>query len=105
MQHQTHKPRAGFSLLELIVTAAMMATLVTAVSMVLRSSQNAWEAFDGDHSRLEAAHATLRHLVRHLRQAEQVVAISSASDSSGTISALLPSGDTVVWDHSGTSVN
>lgn len=89
----------GFSLLELIVTAAMMATLATTVAIVLRSAQSAWAAHDTDHARLQAAHATLRHISRQLRQAEGIISVSAPGDSSGSISALTPDGTTVVWEH------
>src|SRR5690606_19491096 len=41
----------------------------------------------------------LRHLVRNIRQAEAVTAISSAANSSGTLSLVMPSGETYAWAH------
>jgi len=105
MKRPVRNPRTGFSLLELTVVAAMMAVLVTSVSVLLRTSQNAWEAHDSDQARLESAHAVLRHLVRHVRQGEAVTAISAPADTSGTISVLMPDAQTFVWDHSGSNVN
>jgi prepilin-type N-terminal cleavage/methylation domain-containing protein len=103
MIHRRQRCR-GFSLLELIVTVAMMATIVSGASLVLRSAQHVWAGHASDQARLDAAHATLRHLTRTVRQAVDVTAISSASDTSGALSVLLASGQTAVWDHSGTSV-
>jgi len=94
----------GFSLLELVLTMAVMATVAVAVASLLRTTQTAWDAHDSDQVRLEAAHATLRHLVRHLRQADSVLKISSAADTSGVIAVEMPSGDMYVWEHYGTWV-
>lgn len=96
--------RRGFSLLELLVAATLMATIVTAATVVLRSTQTSWTAHASDQANLDAAYATLRHLTRNLRQAEAITAISTAGDLSGSISALLASGQSVVWDHSGSQV-
>ena len=105
MKRQAHNTPRGFSLLELLVATAIMAIMATTVAVLLRTSQNAWEGTDSDHSRLEAAHAVARHLVRQLRQAEEVTAISGPSDVSGTISARMSTGDTYVWDHAADTVN
>jgi len=88
----------------LIIASAMLATIVTATATVLRGSHAAWQDHESDHARLESAHATMRHLVRHIRQAESIVSISIASDDSGSISIGMPSGETHAWDHdSGTN--
>ena len=95
----------GFSLLELLVAAALMASIVTAATMVLRSTQTSWTMHTADQQNLEAAYATLRHITRGVRQAESVTAISTAGDLSGSLTVLLASGQSVIWDHSGTQVN
>lgn len=97
--------RQGFSLLELLVSMAMMATIVTAAVMVLRSTQTSWASHASDQDNLDAAYATLRHITRGVRQAESVTAISNPGDLSGSLTVLLPSGSNVIWDHSGASVN
>lgn len=97
--------RGGFSLLELLVTSVLMASIVTSAVMVLRSSQTAWTMHASDQARLDAAYATLRHITRGVRQAEGVLAISDPSDLSGSLSVMLASGQIVVWEHSGTNVN
>ena len=97
--------RRGFSLLELLVTSVLMATIVTSAVMVLRSSQTAWTMHASDQARLDAAYATLRHITRGVRQAESVVAISAPGDLSGSLRVQLASGEIVVWEHSGVNVN
>jgi len=95
--------RRGMSLLELVIATSMLALLMAAVSMILRTSRQAWEAHSGDYTRIEAAHATLRHLVREVRQADAVTAISLATDNSGQLGLLMPTGETRLWDHDGPS--
>lgn len=102
---QPNRNLAGFSLLELVVTTAMAAVLVTSVSVLLRSTQAAWEGFDSDQARIEAAHAAVRHLTRQLRQAEQVTAISGPADTVGTVTVIMADGSTVVWARLGNDVN
>lgn len=91
--------RRGMSLLELVIATSMLAMVMGAVSMILRTSRQAWEAHTGDYTRVEAAHATLRHLVREVRQADAVTAISPATDNSGQLGLLMPTGVTRLWDH------
>jgi hypothetical protein len=84
-------------MLELIVASTLLLTLVTAVSLIMRGSYAAWQGHSGDYVKIEAAQATLRHLVRNLRQANSVTAITVSSNTAGSISALMPSGQTYVW--------
>src|SRR5262245_16437993 len=95
--------RRGFSLLELVISASMLAVLMVAIGGVLRTSRQAWEGHDEDYRRLEALHATVRHIVRYIRQADGVTEISLASDTSGRLGLLLVDGSTVVWDHDSTT--
>ncbi len=99
------KSRTAFSLLELIVVAALMSVIVSSVGILIRSTQTAWGAHSDDTNKLNSAHATLRHITRHLRQATAITAISGAADNSGTLSATLTDTNTHVWDHSGSQVN
>ncbi len=95
-----NRPRQlGFSLLELTVTTAILALVATASMTLVRTAYTAWNRHDDDHSQRQQAAAVLRHICRHVRQAKAVMAISSATDNSGTLSLLMPSGDTYVWDH------
>jgi prepilin-type N-terminal cleavage/methylation domain-containing protein len=97
--------RRGFSLLELLVAATLMASIVTAASMVLRSTQTSWTTHVADHQNLGAGYATLRHITRGVRQAESVTAISAPGNLAGSLSVLLSNGQSVVWSLSGTQVN
>ncbi len=86
------------------MTAAVMAVLVTSVAFVLRSSQTAWAVTDSDRARLEAAYSTIRHITRHVRQAESVTAITDILQPSGSITAQMPDGSTHTWTHTGNTV-
>lgn len=99
---QQNKHRTGLTLLELIIATTMMTMLMVSVSAVLRSSRVAWDAREADCSRLESAYGLLRHLVRWVRQANEIVSVSSPTNTSGYITMRLPSGDVYAWRHDST---
>ncbi len=82
----------------------MMAALMTSGGVLLRTTQSVWEAHQEDHQELEAAQKLVRHLVRRIRQSDGVVAISDASDTTGSVTLLMPDGNNYIWSHSGTTV-
>lgn len=89
------KNRAGMSLMEVMAAATISATLMASTVVLLRSSYALWQAHDADHEQAENAHAVLRHLVRTLRQATDVVSITGPTDDAGAIALLLASGDQI----------
>lgn len=91
--------KRGFTLLELMVTTAMLAVLTTATMVLVRTSYSAWNRHEEDQEVRQGGIAVLRHIVRHVRQATSVSAISSAADNSGSLSVLMTTGQTLVWDH------
>ena len=96
--------RRGLSLLEVMVALAVMVMLLGPVIALLRSSQQVWKEREQDHAALEAAHATVRHVTRTLRQATRVDAISSPSDTTGRLSVRMPDNRLLVWERRGDSV-
>ncbi len=94
----THK-KEGFTLLELMVTTTMLAMLTTASMTLIRTSHTAWNMHVGEQETRQAGIAVLRHIVREARQATGVVAISDASNTSGTLSLVNDAGETLVWEH------
>ena len=62
-------------MLELVIATSMFAIMLTAVCVILRTGRQVWEAHEAEFTLVEAAQATLRHVVRRVRQAEQVTAI------------------------------
>jgi prepilin-type N-terminal cleavage/methylation domain-containing protein len=95
----SNRRQAGFSLLELTVTTAILALVAVASMALVRTSYTAWNRHDDDQSQRQEAAAVLRHICRNVRQARGVMAISNAADNSGTLSLLMPDGQTFVWDH------
>lgn len=91
--------RDGFSLLEMMVASAIMATLMTSVVVVVRSGYSVWNAQEQDISIANNANAVLRHFIRELRQAVAVTAISAPSSTSGNLSIQTSGGATRSWSH------
>jgi prepilin-type N-terminal cleavage/methylation domain-containing protein len=93
--------RAGFTLVETIAATAIMAMLTTASFALVRTANEAWRRHRDDSQQRSEAIATLQHIVRRLRQASQVTAISTAADMSGFLTAQMADGTTAMWDHDG----
>ncbi len=94
---QRNNPRRGLTMLELLVATTMMTAVLTTVSVVMRTSRVAWEAHEADFTRMEAAYATVRHIVRATRQAESVSSVTSGENPAGSLALLMPTGETLVW--------
>lgn len=86
-------------MLELMIASAMLATLLAAISLVLRTGRAAWDAQEADFARIEAGHATVRHIVRQIRQARRVQAISDPWDTSGSLSLVDTNDVVLAWSH------
>lgn len=84
-----------------MVATAMMATLMAAVVVTLRSGHTLWNAQEADLDMLENGYGVLRHFVQQMRQADSVMAISAANDTSGDLSFLTSTGVTRAWSHNG----
>jgi prepilin-type N-terminal cleavage/methylation domain-containing protein len=91
------KIRRGLTLLELIIASALLTVVVAGVGVVLRGMHVAWQAHDGDVKRIQAAHATLRHIVRQCRQGTAVTALTASGNTAGSLSLTLSDGSTAVW--------
>jgi type II secretory pathway pseudopilin PulG len=85
------------SLLEMMVATAIMATLMTSVVVVMRSGFAVWKAQEADIDVLENGYGVLRHFAQQLRQATAITAISTASDTAGTLSFTTATGVTRIW--------
>ncbi|MEX2317815.1 MAG: prepilin-type N-terminal cleavage/methylation domain-containing protein [Pirellulales bacterium] len=96
--------RGGFSLLELMVATAIMATLMTSLVVIVRSGYAVWNAQESDISVAENAHAVLRHFVREMRQATSVTVISAPASTTGNLSFTTSAGVTREWSYSGGQV-
>lgn len=92
------------TLLEVMAATTMMATIMGSAAVLVRSSYTVWQVHEADMEAAENAYATLRHIVRHARQAVGVSAISTSANTSGNLSLTMGSGDEYLWDHSGGQV-
>ena len=97
MKNSRKTTRLGFSLLELIVTTTMLATLTASCMVIVRTSYTAWNRHEDDHTQRLAGKAVLQHVVRKVRQARAVIAISLASETSGSLTLLDADGNVLVW--------
>ena len=93
------RERTGFTLLELMVSTAMLAMLSTACMMLVRTSYTAWSRHEDDHAQRHQSLAVLRHIARQARQAKAVMAVSTSTDTSGTLTLLTVDDKLLVWDH------
>ena len=93
------RTRGGLSLLEMTIATATMATLMASVVVLVRTGYQAWDSYENDLEITDNGYATLRHIVRNLRQAEAVTSISAATDTSGQLSVIMPDTSTYTWDH------
>ncbi|NQT39293.1 MAG: hypothetical protein HQ581_17475 [Planctomycetes bacterium] len=84
-------------MLELIMATSLMTAMVVAVGVVLRTGHVTWQAQQADTAKIMAANATVRHIARRVRQAQAVTAISNPNAKEGSLSLLMPSGETLVW--------
>jgi prepilin-type N-terminal cleavage/methylation domain-containing protein len=99
MSQHNRSNRNGFTLLEMIVSVAMLATMTTASVVMVRTTYTAWNRHEDDHQQMRAAIGVLRHLVRQVRQGVAVTALSDDTDTSGNLTLLNSDGNTLVWDH------
>jgi type II secretory pathway pseudopilin PulG len=97
------RKRRGMTMLELVFASALLTTLVTAVAVLVRGGYAAWQAHSGDYVLIEAANATLRHMVRNVRQATAVTKISGSGTGSVKLEVTMPSGQTYAWERKGSN--
>jgi len=80
------------TLIELMAATTMMATIMASTVVLVRSSYAVWQATEADLEQSENACAVLRHLVRNVRQAREVSAITSS-----TLEVITIAGDRQQW--------
>jgi prepilin-type N-terminal cleavage/methylation domain-containing protein len=99
--NRTRRRRSGFTLVEVIAAAAIMATLTTASFALVRTANDAWRRHRDDMLQRGQATSALQHIVRRVRQAREVSAISAAADMSGYLTLQMVDGSAAMWDHNG----
>jgi type II secretory pathway component PulJ len=104
MSRTNLKRRTAFTLVEVIAATAIMAALTTSSFALVRTAHQAWSRHRDDSLQRAEAIATLQHVMRRVRQATAVTAISSAADASGSLALQMADGSAAMWDHdAGTS--
>jgi hypothetical protein len=83
----------------MIAATAIMATLTTASFALVRTANDAWRRHRDDSLQRAQATAALQHMVRRIRQATQVTAISAPADMSGHLTLQMPDGTSAMWRH------
>lgn len=91
--------RRGFSLIEMVIAMTLLSTVMTAVTVVLRTGREAWQTHEADHVRTRTAHASVRHIVRAVREASEIVNITTGVTANSRLTVRLSDGDTLTWQH------
>jgi len=99
--NRTDLPRTGISLVEMIAATAIMAVLTTSSFALVRTANDAWRRHRDDSGQRCEAIAALQHIVRRVRQAAAVTAVSTAADWSGFMTLQMSDGTSAMWDHDG----
>lgn len=74
-----------------------MATLTTASFALVRTANKAWLRHRDDSGQRRQAVAALQHMVRRVRQAARVTAITAAGDTAGSLTLLMPGAAAATW--------
>ena len=99
MKRHKLNQRQGFTLLELVVATAMLALISASSVALVRTAYSAWNRHEEDNQQRRAATTVIRHMSRKIRQSRAVQSITPSTDLSGSLSILMPNGETLVWEH------
>jgi prepilin-type N-terminal cleavage/methylation domain-containing protein len=99
MSRTSRPTRRAFTLVEVVVSTAMLAVLTTSSFALVRTAHDAWRRHRNDAERRREAVAVLQHVVRRVRQATEVAALSAPADLSGSLTLMMPDGTSAIWDH------
>jgi|GEM_PF-1173062 len=97
------RARSGFSLLELLVSMTVLTVLMTSITVVLRTSRQAWSTHQSDLLATQTAHAVVRHIVRELREADSVISVTGTTAPAGDLTIRNASGTQLRWQHNTTT--
>jgi hypothetical protein len=86
-----------------MAATAIMATVTSAVVVVMNSGYAVWNAQEADIDVLENGYGVLRHFVRQMRQATGVSAITAAANTQGSLSCTSATGLTWTWARNASS--
>jgi type II secretory pathway component PulJ len=97
--------RQGVTLFEVMTALAISAGMMASSVVVIRSAYTAWQAQEADLEKAAVAHSVLQHVVRGMRQASGVVAISAAANPAGSLTIARTNGTTATWTFSAGTVS
>lgn len=89
MTPRPQRTKRGGTLLELMATLAITATLMGSATVVMRSSYSAWMLHRDDAEQVDSADTFLRHLVKTARQADSVGYLHNGSGGSASTAYLM----------------
>lgn len=95
--------RAGYSLLEMTIAMSLLSVVMGAVTTVLRTGGQAFEASEADQGRTRTAHSAVRHIVRAVREASDVVSVTNGQTANSQLEVKLDDGSHLVWQHNATT--
>lgn len=84
--------QSGVTLIELLVTVAVMAIITAVLVPMFTGLRNSWDVSIGDSDITQNARVLFEHLDRHLAQAKQVKSISNPDDPRGYLTFRDPNG-------------
>ena len=96
---QVRRPRSGISLVETLMAFSLGAMLLTPVVGLLHTTREVWELCDSDRARLNALHATLRHVSRKLTSAQQIIALEARPRMPANLQFQNNGGQLTSWQH------
>ncbi len=95
---RSHAARA-MTLLETMLAMSLLTMIALLGAQGLRTTWQAWDMQDNRSTKYQFLEGTLAHITKHLRSARDIVAISAATDTSGSLTIALPDATVVTWDH------
>lgn len=104
MNRRNPPDRRGLTLLEVMASLAITASLMASSMVVLRSSYATWRLHEDELDRASAAQAVLRRIVRGVRQSAVVEAITAESAPNGSLALERTDGQIETFTHAGSSV-
>lgn len=99
MRAKRPSERGGYTLLEMVIAMTLLSVVMAAVSVVMRTSRESWQAHETDNVRVRTAHATVRHIVRETREATEIVSVTQGTTTNSRLTVRLADGDTLTWQH------
>ncbi|MHC4721125.1 MAG: PilW family protein, partial [Planctomycetota bacterium] len=93
-----HVRNRGLSLLEMVISMAIILIIFAAILPQFRNVQNSWASKQGAAEAVQNARVVMDFLNRHLAKATKITAVSDPTDMNGYIEFEDNAGDTIRCD-------